>query len=436
MKKVDNVNNSNEKREKSMLEKRTPIPVTEAIERVMKYAREGEAETVQLEEAYGRYLAEELRADHDVPPFDRSPYDGFAIRAVDSAQAKLDNPVEFEVIETIGAGQVAMKTVLPFQAVRIMTGAQIPAGCDAVVMLELAKRYERDGKTYISIKRPFRPGDNISFQGEDAKKGDALVPKGTRINPGVQALLATFGYAEVKVARKPRIGIFVTGSELLDVSDPLVPGKIRNSNAYMIQAQVARSGAEPVYFGKLMDDLDTCFAAIQSALDQVDMLITTGGVSVGDYDYLPAIYERLGAEVLFNKVAMRPGSVTTVAHLDGKLLFGLSGNPSACYVGYELLVRPVVRKRLFSAKPYLKKATATLTADFPKPNPFTRFVRSYVALEDGRLTVAPVGRDKSNIVTSLAKANALMVLPGGTRGFAKGDTVEVWLLEDEEGSDI
>jgi molybdopterin molybdotransferase len=424
------------KGEKSMLEKRTPIPVTEAIKRVMKYAREGEAETVRLEEAYGRYLAEELRADHDVPPFDRSPYDGFAIRAVDSAQAKLDNPVEFEVIETIGAGQVATKAVKPFQAVRIMTGAQIPAGCDAVVMLELAKQYERDGKTYMSIKRPFRPGDNISFQGEDAKKGDALVPKGTRINPGVQALLATFGYAEVKVARKPRIGIFATGSELLDVSDPLVPGKIRNSNAYMIQAQVARSGAEPIYFGKLMDDLDTCFAAIQSALDQVDMLITTGGVSVGDYDYLPIIYERLGAEVLFNKVAMRPGSVTTVAHLDGKLLFGLSGNPSACYVGYELFVRPVVRTWLFSAKPYLKKATATLTADFPKPNPFTRFVRSYVAFEDGRLTVAPVGRDKSNIVTSLARANALMVLPGGTRGFAKGDTVEVWLLEDEEGSDV
>jgi molybdopterin molybdotransferase len=418
-----------------MLEKRTPIPVTEAIQRVMKHAGKGDVEKVRLEEAYGRYLAEELRADHDVPPFDRSPYDGFAIRAIDSSQAKLDNPVELEVIETIGAGQVAAKTVQPFQAVRIMTGAKIPAGCDAVVMLELAKQYERDGKTYISIKRPFRPGDNISFQGEDAKKGDALIPKGTRINPGVQALLATFGYAEVKVARKPRIGIFATGSELLDVSDPLVPGKIRNSNAYMIQAQVVRSGAEPAYFGKLMDDLDTCFAAIQSALDQVDMLITTGGVSVGDYDYLPAIYERLGAEVLFNKVAMRPGSVTTVAHLDGKLLFGLSGNPSACYVGYELFVRPVVRTRLFSAKPYLKKATATLTADFPKPNPFTRFVRSYVAFEDGRLTVAPVGMDKSNIVTSLAKANALMVLPGGTRGFAKGDTVEVWLLEDEEGSD-
>jgi molybdopterin molybdotransferase len=424
------------KRDEIMAERRTLIQVTEAIQKVMKYAGIGEVETVSLEEAYGRYLAEELRADHDVPPFDRSPYDGFAIRAVDSTKAKLDNPIEFEVIETIGAGQVASKTVQPFQAVRIMTGAQIPDGCDAVVMLELAKQYERDGKTYMSIKRPFQQGDNISFQGEDAKKGEVLVPKGTFINPGVQALLATFGYAQVKVARKPRIGIFATGNELLDVSEPLVPGKIRNSNAYMIQAQVVRSGAEPVYFGKLADDVDTCFTAIQKALSQVDFLITTGGVSVGDYDYLPAIYERLGAEVLFNKVAMRPGSVTTVAQLNGKLLFGLSGNPSACYVGYELFVRPVVRTRLFSPKPYLRKATATLMADFPKPNPFTRFVRSYVTVEDGRLTVSPVGTDKSNIVTSLAKANALMVLPGGTRGFARGDTVDVWLLEDEEGSDI
>ncbi|MBA2874902.1 molybdopterin molybdotransferase MoeA [Thermaerobacillus caldiproteolyticus] len=419
-----------------MIEKRTPIPVTEAIKKVMAYAKEGEIETVQLEEAYGRYLAEPLCADHDVPPFDRSPYDGFAIRAVDSASASLTHPVEFEVIEAIGAGDVAKQVVQPFQAVRIMTGAQIPSGCDAVVMLELTNEYERNGKKYMSIKRSFKPGDNISFQGEDARKGDVLVPKGTFINPGVQALLATFGYAEVKVAKKPRIGIFATGSELLEVSEPLVPGKIRNSNSYMISAQVIRSGAIPVYFGTLADDVDECLAAIEQVLDDVDILITTGGVSVGDYDYLPTIYERLGAEVLFNKVAMRPGSVTTVAHVNGKLLFGLSGNPSACYVGYELFVRPVVRTRLFSPKPYLRKKTATLLADFPKPNPFTRFVRSYVTVQDGRLYVFPVGMDKSNIVTSLAKANALMVLPGGTRGFAKGDTVNVWLLEDEEGSAV
>ncbi|HZG61506.1 MAG TPA: gephyrin-like molybdotransferase Glp [Anoxybacillus sp.] len=417
-----------------MVERRTPIPVSEAVKRVMAYAKAGEAEIVSLEHAYGRYLAEPLVADHDVPPFDRSPYDGFAIRAIDSAAASSEYPVEFEVIEEIGAGEVAKKTVQPFQAVRIMTGAQMPNECDAVVMLELTQQYERDGKKYMSIKRSFKSGDNISFQGEDTKKGTKLVEEGTFINPGIQALLATFGYSQVKVAKRPKIGIFATGSELLDVSEPLVPGKIRNSNSYMISAQIVRNGATPIYFGKLADEVDECFTAIKSALDQVDILITTGGVSVGDYDYLPMIYEKLGAEVLFNKIAMRPGSVTTVAQLNGKLLFGLSGNPSACYVGYELFVRPVVRTMLFSPNPYLRKTKAILQADFPKPNPFTRFVRSYVAYDNGQLCVSPSGMDKSNIVTSLAKANAFMVLPGGTRGFEKGTLVDVLLLEDEEGS--
>ena len=143
----------------------------------------------------------------------------------------------------------------------------------------------------------------------------------------------------------------------------------------MIEAQTRRSGAEPVYLGKLMDDLDECYEAIKNALTNVDFLITTGGVSVGDYDYLPEIYERLGANVLFNKVAMRPGSVTTVAEYKGKLLFGLSGNLSACYVGFELFVRPIVRSYLSSDKPHLQKVTANLGKDFLKPNPFTRFVR-------------------------------------------------------------
>jgi len=418
-----------------MVERRTPIPVHEAVQRVMAYARQGEKEFISLENCYGRFLAEDLVADHDVPPFDRSPYDGFAIRAEDSFLASVDHPVEFEVIETIGAGNIAKKQVGPFQAVRIMTGAQIPAECDAVVMLELTNQYERNGKQYMSIKRRLKPGDNISFQGEDAKKGTSLVKKGIRINPGVQALLATFGYHRVPVAKRPVIGVYATGTELLDVHEPLVPGKIRNSNSYMICAQIERSGAKAKYFGKLTDDFTACFEAIKNAIEDVDIMITTGGVSVGDYDYLPAIYERLGAEVLFNKIAMRPGSVTTVAHYKGKLLFGLSGNPSACYVGYELFVRPVVRAMLYSSNPHLQKVQAILAADFPKPNPFTRFVRSKVFCENSQVFVSPSGVDKSSIVTSLVNANALMVLPGGTRGFRKGDVVEVLLLEDQEGSE-
>jgi molybdopterin molybdotransferase len=418
-----------------MVEKRKPIQVSEAVKKVMNFAKSGEIEEISMSEAHGRYLAEDLVATHNVPPFDRSPYDGFAIRAIDSADANLEHSVEFEVIEQIGAGSVAAKEVLPFQTVRIMTGAQMPGECDAVVMLELVKEFERDGKNYISIKRSYQPGDNISFEGEDTKKGSVLVEKGTKINPGIQALLATFGYAKVKVAKKPVIGVFATGTELLDVHETLQPGKIRNSNSYMICAQIERSGGIPNYFGMLPDDFDLCFGKIQEVLKEVDLLITTGGVSVGDYDYLPDIYEKLRANVLFNKVAMRPGSVTTVAELDGKLLFGLSGNPSACYVGYELFTRPIVQSLLFNKKPHLLKVQAVLDANYPKPNPFTRFVRSKVTFQDGKLLIAPSGFDKSNAVSSLATADGLMILPGGTRGFEKGMKVYALLLESNEGSE-
>lgn len=419
----------------SMLEKRTPIPVGEAVKKIMDYQTNGITEFVSINESFGRYLSEDLTATSDVPHFDRSPYDGFAVRSFDSQEASQENPVEFEVVDHIGAGHVTSKQVGAFQAVRIMTGAQMPAECDAVVMLELAKDYEKDGKKFMSIKRTYKPGDNVSFSGEDAKKGDSLVKKGTKINPGIQAILATFGYAQVPVAKKPTVGLFATGTELLEVDDPLEPGKIRNSNSYMISAQIERAGAEVLYFGKLPDEFDTCYEAVKNALGKVDILITTGGVSVGDYDYLPAIYEKMEAEVLFNKVSMRPGSVTTVAQFEGKLLFGLSGNPSACYVGFELFARPIIRRMLFVEKPHLRKEKAILKVDFPKPNPFTRFVRTALTVLDGRLMAAPSGVDKSNIVMSLAGANSLMVLPGGTRGFETGNEVDVLLLEDFDGSE-
>lgn len=417
-----------------MVERRTPIPVGEAVERVMKFQMDGKTEYVPINESLNRYLAEDITATNDVPHFDRSPYDGFAVRSIDTAEASQTNAVEFEVIDHIGAGSVTKEKVDPFQAVRIMTGAQMPDECDAVVMIELTKTYEKDGKNYMSLKRSFKPGDNVSFKGEDAKTGDLLIKKGTKINPGVQAILATFGYANVPVAKKPVIGVYATGTELLDVDEELEPGKIRNSNAYMIAAQIERAGGVAKYYGKLPDDFDTCFEAVKSTIDQADMLITTGGVSVGDFDYLPAIYEKLQAEVLFNKVAMRPGSVTTVAQLNGKLLFGLSGNPSACYVGFELFTRPILRKMLFAEKPHLRKEQAELQVDFLKANPFTRFVRTTLSAADGRLIVSPSGVDKSNIVMSLAGANSLMVLPGGTRGFAAGSKVDVLMLEDFTGS--
>lgn len=418
-----------------MVEKRNPIAVSEAVKRVMDYAYTEKVEWVPLIEANERFLAENLAADQDVPSFDRSPYDGFAIRAVDSQKATKETPVSFKVVGEIGAGFVYEQEVQAFEAVRIMTGAPIPKGCDAVVMLELTKDEVRDGQTYMSINRSYEAGTNISYQGEDVRKGEVLIQKGQFINPGVIALLATFGYAEVPVFKKPVVGVIATGSELLEPNEPLQAGKIRNSNAYMIMAQIERAGATAKYFGQFSDDLDVCIEEVKKALTQVDILITTGGVSVGDYDYLPAIYEAIGATVLFNKVAMRPGSVTTVAALDGQLLYGLSGNPSACYVGFELFTRPIIRKSFGSPTPHLRREKAILGEDFTKANPFTRFIRATLYYNDGQLVATPSGFNKSSAVSSLATANAFIVLPGGSRGYEKDMPVDVLLLEDVQGSE-
>ncbi|WP_416731294.1 gephyrin-like molybdotransferase Glp [Fictibacillus sp. JL2B1089] len=414
--------------------KRTPLPVAEAVNKIMNNTRFWGIEKVSITECDHRILAEDLAATHDVPPFNRSPYDGFAIRSGDSKQASMNDPITLKVVETIGAGQVAEHEVESGMAVRIMTGAKIPDGADAVIMLELVKELVIDGKTYIQIKRSVKRDENISFQGEDTQEGTVLVKAGTRITPGIVAILATFGYHTISVYKRPVVGILSTGSELLDVNEELQPGKIRNSNAYMCAAQVRAMGAEVRLYQHREDNFDSLYRNIKESLQETDVLITTGGVSVGDYDFLPEVYKKLGAEVLFNKVAMRPGSVTTVAVFKDKWLFGLSGNPSACFVGAELFVRPVILKGMNRMKPHCKVTKAILSSDFPKPNPFTRFVRAILSEEIDGNVVTPAGLDKSSSVSSLVEANCLIVLPGGTRGWEKGSEVGVitWHGEGSE----
>ncbi|MDN4523691.1 molybdopterin molybdotransferase MoeA [Fictibacillus fluitans] len=410
------------------IEKREIIPVWDAVTKVLKYQLELSLETVSLEESDGRYLGEDILATHDVPPFDRSPYDGFAIRAEDTSAATQEQPVELNVIDSIGAGHVSGKEIKHNEAIRIMTGAAIPKGANAVIMLELVSEKENNR---ITISRKVKAGDNISRQGEDTPEGTTILKTGTRIHPGVTAILATFGFHTVKVYKKPVVGILATGTELLDVDEELVPGKIRNSNAYMIASQIKKIGGEPRILGKLPDDLEETYEGILQAMKETDLVITTGGVSVGDFDHLPAIYKKMGAELLFNKIAMRPGSVTSAAMFEGKPLFGLSGNPSACFVGFELFVRPYLLQSLHVKKVHLGAVTATLQKDYLKPNPFTRFIRSRVEWNGPTAVASPVGLDKSGSVSSLSEANALIVLPGGTRGWEKGSQVMTLLLEGE-----
>jgi len=417
----------------SVVELRKPIPVGEALERLMAHVPALRAEKVALHDSFGRVLAEPVVAAHDIPAFHRAPYDGYAIRSEDTLAAGEGRRVGFRVVGRIGAGEVWDGELGPGEAVRIMTGAPLPPGADAVVMLEqAAPDGDGDGRRF-AVRKPFRAWENVSLRGEDARAGETLIEAGHVIHPGVVALLAAFGYAEVRVARRPVVGVISTGSELIGVSERLAPGKIRDSNGPMIAAQLARIGLPARVYGIVKDDPDQAHALVRRALTETDCVITTGGVSVGDFDFLPMIYERLGAEVLFNKVAMRPGSVTTAAVLDGKLLFGLSGNPSACFVGFEIFARPALLRMTGSRKPYLPHARAALAEDWPKANPFLRLIRAVYRHDGGRSVASSAGFNKSNAVGSIARGNALIALPGGTRGFRRGDIVDVLLLGTEDG---
>src|SRR5690625_4762527 len=310
-----------------------------------------------------------------------------------------------------------------------MTGAILPPKADAIIMLEDTTE-TADG---FSIMKVFQSGDNISIKGEDAKEGEVLIEAGSVIHPGTIALLATFGYAKVQVATIPKVSLVSTGTELLAVDEALVPGRIRNSNGPMLQGQLDRMGVTYQSLGTMEDDLDACTVIVKQALNQSDIVITTGGVSVGDYDYLPEIYHRLGAKVLFDKVMMRPGSVTTVAVLGNKLLFGLSGNPSACFTGFELFTRPAILTMMGCTAPYLPRMKATLGEDFTKANPFTRFIRAIWTMGPNKPIVVPAGFNKSNAVSSIARGNGIIVLPKGSEGYAAGDEVDVLLLGQEQG---
>lgn len=410
---------------------RTPIHITEAVARVIDNTKHTDVEMVDYLESYGRHLAEDLYASDDLPMFNKSAMDGFAIRSEDSIGASGENRIAFKVVEEIPAGHSSDYKLKKNEAFRIMTGAELPASADAVVMFEQSKAVD---ETSFTVRKTFEPFDNIAKRGEEVKSGELIVPKGTMINPGVIANLATFGHSKVRVHKLPKVAVMSTGSELLDVDEQVTRGKIRNSNTPMIISQLKRIGIDAKVYRFKTDDLDEILEIFKEMIAEVDVVITTGGVSVGDYDLLPKVYEYFNADVLFNKVAMRPGSVTTVAKLNDILLFGLSGNPSACYSGFELFVRPSILQMLGSNNIYAPFIEATLDEDFKKANPFTRFIRAELRYTGGALYASPSGFNKSNAVTSIAKSNGVIVLPSGSRGFTRGDKVTVMMTDMTSGT--
>lgn len=410
---------------------RKAISVEQAQQLVMQRVIPGASEQVHLTEAAGRFLTESIYAPHPFPNFRRSGMDGYAIVSSDTAACggSEGQDVWLQVIDEVACGFVSEKVVQSGTAVRIMTGAQVPDGADAVVMLEATRLKEEAGQVYVGLKKRIQPGANVTEIGYELKEGELLLQKGTQLGPGEISVLATFGVGMVTVYRRPRVGIFSTGSELLQLDEPLQPGRIRNSNTYMLAVQIRNAGGIPCLLESITDDVELARERLQEALEQVDMVVTSGGVSVGDYDIMGELVRQEGVELLFNKITMRPGSVTTTAVIDNKLLFALSGNPGACFVGCELLVRPFIRGMQGAEAPYLAEWTAYMGADYRRMNNYTRFVRATLSFRDGQVIATPARIDESSVMISIKDSDCLIVIPPGTPEVLEGERIQILKLE-------
>lgn len=407
---------------------RKALQVHDAQALVKEYVKRGMHETIDLEKSDGRILASDISAPHPYPTFRRSGMDGYAIFASDTEVCGNGETVWLKVIDHIPCGAVSEKMIDSGVASRIMTGAQVPEGADAVVMLEMTESRSEGDTEWIGIKKVIEKNKNITPIGLELKGGEVILKQGTPIGPGEISVLATFGVYEVEVMRKPVVGIFSTGTELLDIREPLQPGKIRNSNTYMLASQIREAGAEPVVMDAIPDDITIAREKVEEALRRYDVVVTTGGVSVGDYDIMGDLVRNGTMKMLFNKVTMRPGSVTTAAVQDGKLLFALSGNPGACYVGFLLFVRPTLRQILGMDETYLKEWVVELGADYSRVNNYTRFVRGRLEVREGRMVAIPALLDESNVMITIKDSSCLIVIPPDLKGAAAGERVKVLLL--------
>ncbi|WP_433947663.1 molybdopterin molybdotransferase MoeA [Brevibacillus agri] len=410
--------------------RRQTVQVEEAQRRIEQHLRQLGVEEVSLEAACGRTLAEEVTAPEPMPHFRRSGMDGFAIMASATKGASPESPVLLEVIEHVPCGLVPTKAVSPNTATRIMTGAMVPEQADAVIMLEMTDNVEKQGNTFVSIKKEMPPGKNLTPIGHELAKGECVLQKGSEIRAGETALLATFGFSRVNVYKRPTVAIFATGSELLPVDAPLCQGKIRNSNSYMLAALVREAGGIPLLMNAVPDEADKAQAVILDAFSTADFVITSGGVSVGDYDILVDLFQNWEGELLFNKVAMRPGSPTTAGVWKDAFLFALSGNPGACFVGFELFVRPAILGMQGRKNKYRPECTAFLGEAFAKVNAYPRYVRGKSYVQDGKLFVKPVGMDQSSVTVSIKDSDCLIKIPPGGKGVQQGELVFALLLRE------
>jgi len=394
------------------------IPIDEAVSIVLRQTRSLGDEEVPIAEVTGRILARDVVADTDLPPFDRSQMDGYAVRAADVVSV----PARLRIVGESAAGAGWHQEMKAGEAVRIMTGAPVPAGADAVQQVELTR--EVDG--LVEILESVKAGRSIVRRADEIKAGETVLRGGEEINAAMVATLASFGYAQVKVGRRPRVAVMATGSELVDVDRKPGADQIRDSNNYTIAAYAALAGARVERLPLAGDDTEELKRQIASAAANSDVLITSGGVSMGVYDFTKAALKELGAEIFFERVALRPGKPTVFARLGKTLIFGLPGNPVSVSVTFNLFARTALRSMQGAAEPALIEHTAVLAADLKGSIDRESYLPAVLRTdEQGTLLAEPLKWGGSSDFVAFAKAEALVIVPLGVRTMKTGTRVKV-----------
>ena len=380
-----------------------------------------DTEEIPLWEGGGRTLAEDIFAGQDQPPFARSPLDGYAVRSGDIAGASKERPARLSVIDEVDAGQVSGMRVEKGTAIRIMTGAPVPEGADCIVRQE-----DTDyGEEKVEVYREVGAYENYCFAGEDYRAGTQVLEKGTKLGAIELGTLASLGREKVRVFRRVRAAVLTTGDELVLPGEERKPGKIYDANLYTMATRLTALGAEVIRKGRTGDKPEEAAAWIREAGEKADIIVTTGGVSVGKKDIMHEVLKLLDCERIFWKIAIQPGMPTLCAQYGGKLLICLSGNPFGAAVNLELLVRPVLAKMAGRKAPELLRLSAVSESEFPKRSGVTRYVRAFY--EEGKVRI-PEGSNASGILSSMCGCNCLIEIPAGTAALKKGDRVWIVLL--------
>ena len=389
------------------------------------------AEHVWLDQALGRFLAADVTSDDDIPGFDRSTVDGYAVRAVDTAGASAGRPVVLTWAGRVAMGRRPAEPLKPGEAVSVATGAMLPEGADAVVMIEdTVPAGDGDGPPQVAVTRAVSAGDNVLRRGSDVRRGEVVLTAGTRIGPAQVGALAAVGVVEVPVHRLPTVAVISTGDELVAPQEPVSPGTVRDANAYALAAAVRRDGGRVQRLGRVGDDGEALAAVLADSARQADLVLVSGGSSVGTRDLTLDAVEELGAEVLVHGIAVKPGKPTLVARRGTTLFFGLPGNPVSALVIYDLLVRPVLRACMGAARTLgLAVERAVLAESVRRPPAREELVRVRLVERAPRLLpVAEPVPGTSGMLQSLARADGYLWIGFEREGFEAGEIVEIWRI--------